>query len=102
VADGFASDLFLGLRRELPGQRGFTPFVRGGVMGRILRFASDDVTGVALGAEVGAGVSARVRRDLVVVGAAGGFAGPAWLGGGVGGGTQLGMTVTVGAELRLK
>jgi hypothetical protein len=101
AADGFAGDLSLGLRRNLPGQGAFTPFVRGGVFGRVLRFTGDDVSGAALGVDAGAGVAARVRKDVAVVGSAGGFAGRGWLGSGVGGAGQLGMIVTVGAELRL-
>ena len=75
--------------------------MRGGGFARVLRFAADDVTGAALGLEAGAGVAANVRDDLAIVGAASGFAGRAWLGRGVGGAGQLGMVVTVGAELRL-
>jgi hypothetical protein len=99
--DGFSGDLSLGLRRMLPGQGAFTPFVRGGVFGRVLRFSTDDVTGAAIGVDAGAGVAARVRKGVAVVGTAGGFAGRGWLGSGVGGAGQLGMIVTVGAEVRL-
>ena len=102
VADGFAGDLSLGLRRELPGQKGFTPFVRGGGFARVLRLEEDDVGGAALGLELGAGVAAAVGRDVRVHGAVGGFAGTAWLGGDLGRAGQLGMTVNVGAELRLR
>jgi hypothetical protein len=101
VADGFSGDLSLGLRRNLPGQGAFTPFVRGGVFGRVLRFAADDVTGAAFGIDAGAGVAATVRDDVAIVGSAGGFLGRGWLGSGVGSAGQLGMIVTVGAELRL-
>jgi hypothetical protein len=101
VADGFSGDLSLGLRRNLPGQGAFTPFVRGGVFGRVLRFSGDDVTGAALGVDAGAGVAAEIREDVAVVGSAGGFAGRGWLGSGVGGAGQLGMVVTIGAEMRL-
>lgn len=101
VADGFSGDLTLGLRRNLRGQGAFTPFVRGGVFGRVLRFAADDVTGAAAGVEAGAGVAAVVRKDVAVVGSAGVFGGRAWLGSGVGSAGQLGMMVTLGAELRL-
>ncbi len=102
IADGFAGDLTLGLRRELRGQGAFTPFVRGGVFGRVLRFAADDVSGAAAGVDIGAGVAARVGKDLALVGSGGAFAGRAWLGGGVGGTGQLGMIVTIGAELRMR
>ena len=102
VADGFAGDLSLGVRRDLRGQGAFTPFVRGGLFGRVLRFAADDVTGAALGVDLGAGVAAAVGRDVALVAGASGFAGRGWFGGGVGGAGQLGMVVSVGAELRLK
>jgi hypothetical protein len=101
VADGFAGDLALGVRRHLRGQGAFSPFVRGGAFGRVLRFAADDVSGAALGLEAGAGVAATMRRDLAIVAGAAAFAGRAWLGSGVGSTGQLGMTVSVGAELRL-
>lgn len=101
VADGFSGDLTLGLRHDLPGQGAFTPFVRGGVFGRVLRFAADDVNGAAAGVDAGAGVAALVKDDVAVVGSAGVFAGRAWLGSGVGDAGQLGMIVTLGAELRL-
>ncbi len=101
VADGFAGDLALGLRRTLRAQGNFTPFVRGGVFGRVLRFAADDVTGAAAGLEAGAGVAATIQRDVAIVAGASAFAGRAWLGSGVGSTGQLGMLVSLGAELRL-
>lgn len=101
VADGFAGDLALGVRRHLPGQGAFTPVLRGGVFGRVLRFASDDVTGAAIGVELGGGLAADIQRDVAIIAGASAFAGRGWLGGGVGGTGQLGMLVSVGAELRL-
>jgi hypothetical protein len=103
VADGFAGDLALGVRRHFRGQAGFTPFLRGGVFGRVLRFAADDISGAAVGLEAGAGVAAELpgKHDVAIVAGASAFAGRGWLGGGVGGTGQLGMLVSVGAELRL-
>ncbi len=101
VTDGFAGDLSLGVRRELPGQDGFAPFVRGGGFARVLRFDQDDVSGAALGLELGGGVAAAVGHDVRVVGAFSAFAGTAWLGNGVGSAGQLGMFVTMGAEMLL-
>ncbi|MCL4226300.1 MAG: hypothetical protein KJZ91_17690 [Myxococcales bacterium] len=101
VASGFSGDLIVGLRRDLRGQRGFVPFVHGGAFGRVLRFAADDVTGIGLGLEAGAGVARAVRGDVALRAGASAQAGRAWLGRAVGGSGQLGLTVTVGAELRL-
>lgn len=101
AVDGFAGDLTLGVRRELPAQRGFSPFVRGGGFARALRFDQDRVSGFGLGLELGGGVAAAVGRDLRVVAAAGLFGGTAWLGQGVGQARQLGMSVTMGAEMQL-
>lgn len=101
VADGFAGDLALGIRRNLPGQPRFTPFIRGGIFGRVLRFAADDITGGALGLEAGAGLAADLRTNLAIVAHASAFAGRAWLDRGVGSTGQLGMLVSVGAEMRL-
>jgi len=102
IIDGFAGDLSLGIRRDLPGKQGFVPFVRGAVFARVLRFGSDDVTGAAAGGELGFGVRAAVRGNLSVVGGATGFAGMARLGNGIGAAGQLGLTIGAGAELRMK
>ena len=102
VADGFAGDLALGIRRHFRGQGAFTPFVRGGGFARILRFAADDITGAALGLELGAGLAADLQDDVAIIAGASAFAGRGWLGGGVGGTGQLGMLISVGAEIRLE
>lgn len=102
VADGFAGDLSLGVRRELPGATGFVPFARVALFGRVLRFATDDVTGAAAGGELGLGLRADLRPDLAVVGAASAFAGLAHLSDGVGGAGQLGLTVGAAAEFRMR
>lgn len=102
VIDGFAGDLSLGVRRELRGQRGFVPFVRGGVFGRVLRFQPDDVTGAAAGLELGFGVRAAVHGDLSIAGGATAFAGLAHLTGGVGDAGQLGLTIGAAAEYAVR
>ncbi|HVV86417.1 MAG TPA: hypothetical protein VHE35_25345 [Kofleriaceae bacterium] len=101
VTDGFAGDLSMGLRRELAPRRGFTPWLRAAAFARALRF--DDVGGVAAGGELGAGVRAPIARDLALVAGANAFLGVARLGAPVdGGGRQLGLTVTVGAEVGMR
>lgn len=100
--DGFAGDLSLGVRRDLPGQQGFVPFVRAAVFGRVLRFERDDVSGAAAGLELGVGLRAAVRGDLSIVAGANGFAGLAHLGADYGNDGQLGLTINAGAELRMK
>lgn len=102
LTDGFAGELSLGVRRDLPGQRGFVPFARAAVFGRVLRFASDDVTGIAGGLEGGVGLRAEVRRHLAVIAGAAASVGVAHLGGGVGNAGQLAFTIAAGAELRMK
>lgn len=101
AVDGFAGDLTLGVRRELPARRGFAPFVRGGGFARALRFAQDRVSGFGLGLELGGGIAAAVGRDLRVVAGAGVFGGTAWLGQDIGQARQLGVSVTMGAEMRM-
>lgn len=101
VADGFAGDLSFGVRRDLGGQAGFVPFARVALFGRVLRFASDDVTGAAAGGEVGVGIRAAVRRDLAVVGGATAFAGMAHLSN-VGAAGQLGLAIAAAAEFRMR
>ncbi|MBK9035670.1 MAG: hypothetical protein IPL61_31210 [Myxococcales bacterium] len=102
VADGFAGDLSLGVRRELGRDPAFVPFVRAAVFARVLRFASDDVTGAAAGGELGAGLRARVSPDLSLIGGATAFAGLARLGNDIGSVGQLGLAITGGAELRMR
>lgn len=101
VADGFAGDLSLGVRRDLGGQAGFVPFARVALFGRVLRFASDDVTGAAAGGEVGVGLRAAVRPDLALVGGATAFAGMAHLSD-VGAAGQLGLAIAAAAEFRMR
>ncbi len=100
VTDGFAGDLSLGLRRELRPRRGFTPWVRLAGFARVLRF--NDVAGVAAGGELGLGVRAPINPQLAVVAGANGFVGVAHLGGPATDGRQLGLTVTVGAEVAMR
>ncbi|MEZ4402437.1 MAG: hypothetical protein R3B06_20600 [Kofleriaceae bacterium] len=102
VGDGFAGDLALGVRRELGGPAGFVPFIRGAVVARVVRFAGDDVSGGAVGGEVGVGLRARLRDGVSLTGGATGFAGVARLGGGVGSVGQLGLTIGAGAEFRMR
>ena len=100
VTDGFAADLALGVRRELQPRQGFTPYLRVAGFVRALRFT--DVGGFAVGGELGAGVRAPVRGPLAVVAGASAFLGVARLGEPVGDGRQLGLTVTVGAEVGME
>lgn len=100
VADGFAADLALGVRRDLASRGGFTPWLRLAGFVRALRF--DDVGGFAVGGELGAGLRAPVRGDLAVVAGANAFLGVADLGDAMAGGRQLGLTVTVGAEIGMR
>lgn len=102
VADGFSGDLSIGVRRELGRSTEFVPFVRVAAFARVLRFATDDVTGVAGGGELAAGLRARLRDDLSLVGSAAAFAGLARLGSGFGSAGQLGLTITAGAEFRMR
>lgn len=99
--DGFAGDLSLGVRRDLPGQGRFVPYLRGAVFARVLRFASDDLTGVAAGGELSFGVRAAVRGELSLVGGATFAAGVAALDG-IDNPSQMSLTIAGGAELRMR
>lgn len=99
--DGFAGDLSLGIRRDLRGQRGFTPFLRAAAFARVLRFASDDLTGVAGGAELSFGLRAALRDHLSLVGGATVAAGVAHLPD-IDNAAQLSLTIAGGAEFRMK
>lgn len=97
ITDGFAGDLALGLRRDLAPRRGFTPYLRAAAFARALRFT--DVGGFAAGGELGAGVRAPVGEQLALVAGAHAFLGARLTGDAD---RQLGMTVTVGAEIGMR
>lgn len=99
VTDGFAGDLALGLRRELAVRHGFTPWLRIAGFARALRFT--DVGGFAAGGELGAGLRAPVHGDLAIVAGATGFLGVP-LDADLASTHQLGLTITVGAEVGMR
>jgi hypothetical protein len=98
VAAGFDATV----RRRLGGQAGFWPYARVGLGLRLVRFADDDVSGLAVPLVVGAGVRARVGRGVAIAAEATGEAGLAYLSRGLGPEPQLGLVVAVGVEFRLR
>lgn len=99
---GFAGEVSAGVRRFVKPQDVFTPYVRGLVGLRLVTYTDDEVRGLAIPVTIAAGVRAKVS-DLVSVG------GDAALGLGVGFFNkdlglqpQLGVTVLVGVEFRLR
>lgn len=102
VAEGFAGDLALGVRRDLGRRADVVPYARGAVFGRVLRFAGDDVTGAAIGGEVGVGLRIGLGPGLAVTGGASGFLGVAHLDRDIGAASQLGLSIGAAAEFRMR
>jgi hypothetical protein len=102
LADGGGIELALGVRRMLGPPGRFQPFARAAVGLALLRFTSDDVTGLALPLHAGAGLRAAVSPALAITAHAEITTGAAWLGRGLGAEPLLGLAVTAGAELRLR
>lgn len=102
VAEGFAGDLALGVRRDLARRGDVVPYARGAVFGRVLRFDGDDVTGAAIGGELAVGLRVGLAPGLAVTGGASGFLGVARLDRGVGTAGQLGLAIGAAAEFRMR
>ncbi|ACY14604.1 hypothetical protein [Haliangium ochraceum] len=98
VIDGGAVQLSGGLRRILPGQGGFVPYLRAALGVRLVRFSEDDLSGLALPLSVGLGVRARAVERFWVGVDASGEAGVVFLNRGLGTQTQLGLGITAVAE----
>jgi hypothetical protein len=102
LADGGAIEVAAGVRRMFPPQGRFRPFVRAAVGIAVVRFSGDDVTGVALPLHAGAGLRATVADGVAVTALADATVGLGSFGRGLGGEPIFGLSVTAGAELRLR
>ena len=80
----------------------FHPFARVGIGVALVRFSSDQLSGLAFPLHGGGGVRARVAPGIAVVAQADLQLGLGLFGRGLGAEPQLGMTVTAGAEFRLR
>jgi opacity protein-like surface antigen len=100
--DGSAVEIAATVRRFFAPQGQFLPFARAGIGISIVRFGSDDVTGVAFPLHAGAGLRTHVAHDVAIVAQADVQLGLAAFNRGLGSEPQLGMTITAGAEFRLR
>ncbi len=100
-AEGGAIEITAGVRRMFAAQGRYRPFARAGVGISVVRFGSDDVSGVAIPLHLGAGVRAHVERRLALVAQGDLVTGIGRFTRGLGIEPQLGFTVTAGAEFRL-
>jgi hypothetical protein len=102
LADGSGIELAVSIRRLFAPQGAFRPFVRAGVGVGLVRFAGDDVSGVAIPLHGGGGVRVAVAPSIAVVAEGEVALGVGGFNRGLGGEPQLGFVVTAGAEFRLK
>jgi hypothetical protein len=101
VADGYAVELSANVRRFMGGRDKFWPFARAGMGFALVRFADDDVTGVAIPLHFGVGLRVSVSDGIAVTGQAELDVGVARFTNGPGVEPQLGVNVSAGAEFRL-
>lgn len=100
--DGSAVEISATVRRVFAPRGSFHPFARAGIGVALVRFSGDDLSGLAFPLHGGGGVRARVAPGIAVVAQADLQLGLGLFGRGLGAEPQLGMTVTAGAEFRLR
>jgi len=100
--DGGSVEISANVRRVFAPRGSFHPFARAGVGVALVRFSGDDVSGLALPLHAGGGIRARVAPGFAVVAQADVQLGFGLFGHGLGVEPQLGMTLTAGAEFRLR
>lgn len=101
-ADGASVDLFAGIRRYAGGQGQFRPWVRPGAAIRLVRYADDDLTGLAVIGQAAAGVRARITDLIAVGGMAAIEAGAGIFNRGLGVELQLGLVIGVTVDFGLR
>ncbi len=102
ISDGAALELAAGVRRMFAAQGSFRPFARVAVGLSYVRFADDDVSGIAIPLHLGGGVRARVSSTVAIVGMGELTLGFGRFGRGLGVEPQAGIVVTAGAEFQLR
>jgi len=100
--DGGSVEISANVRRVFAPRGSFHPFARAGIGVALVRFSGDDVSGLAFPLHAGGGIRARVAPGFAVVAQADVQLGLGLFGRGLGAEPQLGMTVTAGAEFRLR
>lgn len=101
LVDGFETEVSANVRRFFAGNGQYWPYARVGVGVGIVRFADDDVTGLAIPLHAGAGLRVSVS-DTVAVGAEAVLdVGFGRFGSSLGFEPQVGASITAGAEFGL-
>lgn len=100
--DGSSVEVAATVRRMFAPQGKFHPFARAGIGIALVRFGADDLTGVAFPLHAGAGVRTNVAYGVAIVAQADLQLGLGVFDRGLGKEAQLGMTLTAGAEFRLR
>jgi hypothetical protein len=106
LADGYSVEISANVQhlfreRGIRNNTYFSPFVRGGLGVAIVRFADDDITGVAFPLHLGAGLRVLFGDDFAITAQADFAIGIAAFNNGPGAEPQLGLNVTGGVEFRL-
>jgi hypothetical protein len=102
LASGGSIEIAAGVRRLFDAQGPFRPFARAAVGVALVRFSSDDLTGIAIPLHAGAGLRVSVAPSVAVVALADATLGLGLFGRGLGGEPQFGLAVTAGAEFPLR
>jgi len=102
LTDGADVEIGANIRRVFGAQGMFRPFARLGIGFSLVRFSDDSVSGIAIPLHLGGGVRAAVSHAVAVVAEADLALGFGTFNRGLGGEPQLGLTITAGAEFRLK
>jgi opacity protein-like surface antigen len=100
--DGSSVEISANVRRVFSARGSFRPFARAGIGIALLRFSDDDVSGIGIPLHAGGGVRAWVADGVAVVAQGEIQVGIARFGHDLGAEPQLGLTITAGAEFRLR
>lgn len=98
---GRGAEVSAGIRRYLRPEELFTPYVRARAGVRVVSLPGDDVRGLAIPISAAVGVRGRAHRLVTVGGEIGIAAGVGFFDHELGAEPSLGLTVLVGAEIRL-
>lgn len=102
AVDGFAVDFVAAIRRTWAPRGQFTPFARLGLGARFLRFADDQVAGLAVPIIGGGGLQVALQPHLRLVASAQVEIGGGLFSRGIGTGSQLGLALGAGVEFALR
>lgn len=101
LADGYAVELSANVRRFFAGNDQFWPFARAGIGVALVRFADDDITGIAFPLHIGGGMRVSLGEAIAIIAQGQLDIGIAAFGSGPGLEPQLGLGVSAGVEFKL-